>query len=69
MKTTPTPEQFEIALLWLQSNEGTESPACLAVANWIESWRTDQMIKATAREGGVSVKELRRRLAEGGMWK
>ncbi len=62
----PTDQQFETALLWLQSNEGDagEAEACQAVADWIERCRTQDMLRQTARQAGVSVVALRRKLAE-----
>lgn len=62
---TPTDEQFEIALLWLENNEGVgrEQDACRAVSRWIEAWRSNEMLRQTARQAGVSVAALRRKLA------
>lgn len=62
---TPTDQQFEVATMWLHSNEGdeAESEACRTVAAWIDRYRNDAMMRNVAREGGVSVAELRRRLA------
>ena len=62
----PTDEQFEIALLWLENNEGQgrEQDACRAVARWIDRWRQNEMLRTTARQAGVSVVALRRKLAE-----
>jgi hypothetical protein len=64
-KNVPTDRQFETAILWLENNEGDaeEAEACRAVASWIERWRADKMLKDTARQAGVSVAALRRKLA------
>lgn len=53
----PTEEQFEIALLWLENNEGVgrEQDACRAVANWMERWRSHRMLRDTARQAGVPI--------------
>ena len=61
----PTDEQFEIALLWLENNEGVgrEMDACRAVASWIERGRYHEMLRQTARQAGGSVAALRRKLA------
>jgi hypothetical protein len=63
--TDPTDNQFETAIMWLQSNEGDEieAGACNAVADWIERWRTANMLKKVARDAGVSVSQVRKRLA------
>jgi hypothetical protein len=62
---TPTDQQFETAIMWLQSNEGEgeEAEACNAVASWIEQHRTNAMLREVARKAGVSVTKLRKRLA------
>lgn len=41
-KPAPTDQQFETAIIWLQSNEGDcgEAEACRQVADWIERQRT-----------------------------
>lgn len=61
----PTDQQFETAIMWLHVNDGAngESHACNAVADWIEHWRNDDMLKKTAREAGISVSLVRSRLA------
>lgn len=60
----PTDQQFETAIMWLQGNEGDEGEAvaCRAVADWIERWRNEDMLRKAARAGGVSVRNLRERL-------
>lgn len=64
-KRAPTDQQFETAIIWLQSNEGDcgEAEACRQVADWIERQRTTASLKQVAREAGVSVSQLRKRLA------
>ncbi len=67
-RKVPTDQQFETAVMWLQGNEGDEGEgiACRAVADWIERWRTDDMLRKAARKGGVSVSKLRERLQDRG---
>ena len=63
--TLPTDQQFETAILWLENNEGggEETESCLAVAAWIEEYRQQKFLRDAARNAGVSVKALRRKLA------
>jgi hypothetical protein len=59
---TPTREQIEIAAMWLESNEGDERGACVAVAEWIKQQAYATMLRDKARRAGISVVELRRLL-------
>lgn len=61
----PTQEQIDIAALWLEGNEGegAERTACLVVAKWIKRQAYEGMLRSEARKAGVTVANLRRRLA------
>jgi hypothetical protein len=52
--------------MWLRSNNGDhgEAEACRAVAEWIDRQRTTAMLRQVVRGTGVSVSQLRKRLAE-----
>jgi hypothetical protein len=65
MAKRPTDQQFETAIMWLQSNEGDneEATACCAVADWIEHLRTEDLLRQGARQAGVTVARFRKRLA------
>lgn len=63
----PTEQQFETAQAWLVVNSGDngdngEAEACKAVADWLAHESQERMLRAAAREGGVSVAALRRKL-------
>lgn len=64
MKQPPRPLdlQFDIAILWLQSNEGDieEHVACQRVANWLVWQQYDGQVKRFAKEKGVSVARVRK---------
>lgn len=62
----PTTEQLDTAVAWLNSNEGDngEAERCKAVADWLEHQERETVLRNAAREGGISVKALRRKLAE-----
>jgi len=62
----PPQEQIDVARMWLESNEGdaNESAACKAVAAWIDHMAREAFLRQAAREGGITVATLRRRLAE-----
>lgn len=62
----PPQDQIDIAVLWLQSNEGVdgECEACQAVAAWVDHLAREAFLRKAAREGGVTVARLRRKLAE-----
>lgn len=60
----PTDEQFDIAVHWLENNEGegAERDACLVVAAWIDHENRNRRIRTVAREAGVPVAALRRKI-------
>lgn len=62
--TDPTDQQFEIAILWLENNEGEgeEGVACKAVAEWLEEFLRNRTIRSAARKAGVPIAKLRARL-------
>ena len=62
----PTNEQFDVAIMWLQNNEGDgdEGEACKAVAEWLDHLMSEDWLRSQAREAGVTVATLRRKLAE-----
>ncbi len=64
MPKKPTQAQFEVAALWLENNEGEEAGDCKAVADWIKQLIDNDNIRLVAREGGVPVASLRRKIAE-----
>lgn len=57
----PTTEQIDIALMWLESNEGegTEGEACKAVAAWIDHMNREAWIRHEARARGVTIARFR----------
>lgn len=62
----PPDAKLNTAIAWLESNEGEgdEGAACKAVAAWLEHQRDERLIRSAAREGGVTVAALRRKLAQ-----
>lgn len=65
MSEQPTQEQFDIAALWLDANEGfgDECVACRAVAAWIRQESFEKILRSEARAAGITVASLRRRHA------
>ncbi len=63
--TKPSPEDLRAAALWLDSNEGDadERDPLLRVAHWLEAQAEAQELCEAAREAGVPVAQLRKRLA------
>ena len=61
----PTCEQMHLAAEWLRINEGEEgeAEACEAVADWLEEQSEAQMLREIAREQGVPVATVRKRLS------
>lgn len=61
----PGPDALNAAITWLRLNEGGDGEAeyCAAVADWIEHEERERMLRSVARETGVTVATLRRRLA------
>lgn len=65
MTKSPTYDDMQVAILWLQSNEGEEGgerEACARVARWLETKAQAAYEVAAARNAGVSVTKLRQRL-------
>lgn len=62
--TMPTEDEIGTAILWLRNNEGDEAPRCKAVADWLEAYTEDHLLKTTARAHGIPVARLRRKLEE-----
>ena len=62
----PDTETIDTAIAWLRSNEGDngESERCNTVANWLDSEDYERYVRHAARQGGVAVANLRRKLAE-----
>lgn len=62
----PSIEALDTAIEWLRCNEGDDGEAdrCRAVANWIEHEERERTLRRAAREAGVPVAAVRRRLAE-----
>lgn len=63
--STPTDQQIETAILWLENNEGDDAPdgersACIVVAIYLEAL----LERRQARDAGCTVKYLRK-LKEG----
>lgn len=64
----PSKQEMETAIAWLLANEGAggESERCAAVAFWLESRVEDTEMRDVAREAGVTVGALRRKMRERG---
>lgn len=62
----PTEDQFNIAIEWLRNNEGQEdeAEACQTVAKWLDAQAAKFIIQDAAKEAGVPVTALRRKLKE-----
>lgn len=62
----PRDDQINVALLWLENNEGdgSEREACLAVRDWIVSLKQERMLRSVAKDAGIPVAMLRRKIAE-----
>jgi len=65
MADIPSEEDFDVAIGWLDINEGEdgEKEACRRVAAWISEYSENRRIRTIARENGIPVGALRRRLA------
>lgn len=61
---SPSVEQLECAAEWLDVNEGDggEREFCAIVAKWLRRQATLKMLRDTARDAGVPVAEVRKRL-------
>lgn len=62
---TPTAEQMTAAAEWLRINEGEEgeAEACEAVADWLDQQAEAKTLRLIAREHGVPVAAVRKRLS------
>lgn len=62
----PGTDELNTAIAWLRSNEGSngEADRCAAVADWIEHEETERYIRHTARQAGVTIAAVRRKIAE-----
>jgi hypothetical protein len=62
----PTEDQFAIARLWLEGNEGEgeERGACEAVARWIAHEERERWLRRQARTHGITVAVMRRKVDE-----
>lgn len=62
----PKDTDIDLAILWLQHNEGDgdEAVACKAVAEWLDHMKLERMIKSTAKVAGTTPAAVRRRLNE-----
>lgn len=62
----PNDATLNIALLWLENNEGDEHEkgACLAVRDWIDALMQERVIRSAAKSAGVPVAALRQKIAE-----
>lgn len=60
----PSTDELNVAIAWLRSNEGDngESERCLRVANWIEAIELERYLRLSARNAGVTISALRKRL-------
>jgi len=60
----PNDDEIDLAILWLQHNEGegSEAAACKVVAEWLDHMKLERMIRSTARQAGISPSKVRRRL-------
>lgn len=62
----PGTDDLNTAIAWLRSNEGDngEADRCAAVADWIEYEERERYLRLAARDAGVPVARLRRRIRE-----
>ena len=62
----PTDTEINIAIMWLESNEGDngEAEACKAVAEWIAHEQRERVVAKIARRAGVTKARARRKLEE-----
>jgi hypothetical protein len=61
----PPQDQIDIAIAWLETNEGegAERTACEAVAEWLAAVSFEDHLRRSARNAGVPVAALRRKMA------
>lgn len=64
----PTQDEWDTAVLWLQSNEGPdeERRRCMAVAEWMDNYRAqqdrkalDRLIRQKAKDAGLPLDKVR----------
>ena len=61
----PDDDDFALAAEWLRNYETEpQRSRCLVVADWLESFAHEAMLKREARKQGVPIARLRRKLAE-----
>lgn len=62
----PSYDELLLAADWLDENEGDggEAYSCKAVAKWLREVAEDRLIRSEARQAGVPVARLRRKIAE-----
>lgn len=53
----PTDNELDAAVAWLR-----QTPACAAVADWLEAKADAEMLRTEARRAGLSVRAVRQRL-------
>lgn len=60
----PPEESINIAVAWLEANEGIdgESAACAAVARWLIEQCENRTMREIAKEAGVPAAALRKRI-------
>ena len=59
---TPTAEHMEHAAAWLREYDGANADECHQVADWLDHQALQGKLRDAAREGGVPVAALRKRL-------
>jgi len=60
----PTEAQIDVAVLWLQSNEGEEYKDCEAVAAWLDHLVAERLLRGYARRHGITMATARKQLAD-----
>lgn len=66
MPIAPSADDFRVAAIWLESNEGdaAEQAPLLRVARWLEQQAAAKELRESAKEHGVPVGALRAALAK-----
>ena len=64
-----TPEDFQTAIAWLESNEGEdgEADACVRVAKFLRHEANKRLVAKVAQQTGAGSKRARAALAERGL--
>lgn len=62
----PTYDELLLAAEWLDINEGDggEMYTCRAVAKWLREVADDAVLRSEAKQAGIPVARLRRKMAE-----